>query len=254
MARGLLIILVGFLCACSSSKPQASTPDPAPQAGDQPTQSFGQKQDKADQKVSASITAAREAIPTNPGGADKELQVAQSYLPTPAPEEVALSRERISRNDNKEHLEAVAKGKKLAADLEDLWAKMEAQQAKSATDIAELKRQLDDKHIALEQARKDKAATMLSLVGAGILAVGTLLMAFGHFIGIGKFNAALVILCGIATVSLPWVFDSSFFPWVVGVTLAVLGIEMAVVLWRKMTHKPEECQPTEAQPPEDQPK
>ena len=61
-------------------------------------------------------------------------------------------------------------------------------------------------------------------------------------------------LCGIATVSLPWVFDSSFFPWVVGVTLAVLGIELAVVLWKKMTHKPEQCQPTEGQPPEDQPK
>lgn len=249
MPRGLLILLVGFLCGCSSSKPQASTPDPAPQAGAQPTQSFGQKQDKADQKVSASITAAREAIPTNPAGADKELQVAQSYLPTPAPEEVALSRQRISRNDNKEHLEAIAKGKKLAADLEDLWGKMEAQQAKSAKDIADLKRQLDDRQLALEQARKDKASTMLSLVGAGILAVGTLLMAFGHFVGIGKFNAAMVILCGIATVSLPWVFDSSFFPWVVGVTLAVLGVELAVVLWKKMTHKP-----AEAQQPEDQPK
>lgn len=254
MPRGLLILLVGFLCGCSSSKPQASTPDPAPQAGAQPTQSFGQKQDKADQKVSASITAAREAIPTNPAGADKELQVAQSYLPTPAPEEVALSRQRISRNDNKEHLEAIAKGKKLAADLEDLWGKMEAQQAKSTKDIAELKRQLDDRQIALEQARKDKASTMLSLVGAGILAVGTLLMAFGHFVGISKFNAVMVILCGIATVSLPWVFDSSFFPWVVGVTLAVLAIEVAVVLWKKMTHKPEQCQPTEVQPPEDQPK
>lgn len=249
MPRGLLILLVGFLCGCSSSKPQASTPDPTPQAGAQPTQSFGQKQDKADQKVSASITAAREAIPTNPAGADKELQVAQSYLPTPAPEEVALSRQRISRNDNKEHLEAIAKGKKLAADLEDLWGKMEAQQAKSAKDIADLKRQLDDRQLALEQARKDKASTMLSLVGAGILAVGTLLMAFGHFVGISKFNASMVILCGIATVSLPWVFDSSFFPWVVGVTLAVLGVELAVVLWKKMTTKP-----AEAQPPEDQPK
>lgn len=260
MPRGLLILLVGFLCACSSSKPQASTPDPAPQAGAQPTQSFGQKQDKADQKVSASITAAREAIPTNPSGADKELQVAQSYLPTPAPEEVALSRQRISRNDSKEHQDAVAKGKKLAADLEDLWGKMEAQQAKSAKDIAELKRQLDDRQLALEQARKDKASTMLSLVGAGILAVGTLLMAFGHFIGIGKFNAVMVILCGVATVSLPWVFDSSYFPWVVGVTLAVLGIEMAVVLWRKMTHKPkpfdiEEMPEYKDEPqPEDQPK
>jgi xanthine/uracil permease len=154
----------------------------------------------------------------------------------------------------------VAKGKKLAADLEDLWGKMEAQQAKSTKDIAELKRQLDDRQLALEQARKDKASTMLSLVGAGILAVGTLLMAFGHFIGIGKFNAAMVILCGIATVSLPWVFDSSFFPWVVGVTLAVLGIELAVVLWRKMTHKPkpfdiEEMPEYEDEPqPEDQPK
>jgi hypothetical protein len=248
-----LALLAVLLAGCT---PKAVTPgaDPKPVPGEQSAQSFGQKQDKADQKVSASITAAREAITINPSGADKELQVAQSYLPTPAPEEVALSRQRISRNDSKEHQDAVAKGKKLAADLEDLWGKMEAQQAKATKDIAELKRQLDDRQLALEQARKDKASTMLSLVGAGILAVGTLLMAFGHFIGIGKFNAAMVILCGIATVSLPWVFDSSFFPWVVGVTLAVLGIELAVVLWKKMTHKPEQCQPTEAQPPEDQPK
>lgn len=268
MPRGLLILLVGLLSGCSSTKPQASTPDPAPQAGAQPTQSFGQKQDKADQKIAASISAAREAIPTNPSGADKELQVAQSYLPTPAQEDVALSRQRISKNDSKEFTAAQEKGKKLAAELEDLWDKMEAQQAKSAKDIADLKTQLDDKHLALEQARKDKASTMLSLVGAGILAVGTLLMAFGHFIGIGKFNAVMVMLCGIATVSLPWVFDSSYFPWVVGVTLAVLGIELAVVLWKKMTHKPEQCQPTALKPfdieempeyedepqPEDQPK
>ena len=177
-----------------------------------------------------------------------------SYLPTPSPEEVALSRQRISRGDTQEQKDAVAKGKQLAAELEDLWAKMEAQQAKATKDIADLKRQLDDRQLALEQARKDKASTMLSLVGAGILAAGTLLMAFGHFIGLSKFNAAMVILCGIVTVSLPWVFDSSYFPWVVGVTLAILGVELAVVLWKKMTTKPIECTAIQAQPPEDQPK
>lgn len=251
-----LALLAVLLAGCT---PKAVTPsaDPKPQPGEQVSQSFGQKQDKADQKVSASITAAREAIPTNPAGADKELAVAQSYLPPASPEEVALSRQRISKNDSKEFKEAQDKGKKLAAELEDLWAKMEAQQAKSAKEITELRKQLDDRQLALEQARKDKASTMLSLVGAGILAVGTLLVAFGHFIGIGKFNAALVMLCGIATVSLPWVFDSSFFPWVVGVTLAVIGLEVTVVLWKKMTTKPVEAPATQDQPqpqPEDQPK
>jgi hypothetical protein len=256
MRLSLLIALVGLLCGCSSSKSPATKPDPTPLPGAQPTQTFGAKQDKADQKVSASISAAREAIPTNPAGADKELQVAQSYLPAPTPEDVALSRQRISKNDSKEFQTAQENGKKLAAELEDLWAKMEAQQAKASRDITELKRQLDDRQLALEQARKDKASTMLSLVGAGILAVGTLLVAFGHFIGISKFNAALVILCGVATVSLPWVFDSSYFPWVVGVTLAVIGIEVTVVLWRKMTTKPVQCPDIqeEAKPqPEDQP-
>jgi hypothetical protein len=248
-------LLAVLLAGCTKSA--VPTIDPKPQPGEQVSQTFGQKQDKADQKVSASITAAREAIPTNPAGADKELAVAQSYLPKATPEDVALSRERISKNDSKEFQAAQDKGKKLAAELEDLWAKMEAQQAKATKDIADLRKQLDDKHLALEQARKDKASTMLSLVGAGILAVGTLLVAFGHFIGISKFNAALVILCGIATVSLPWVFDSSYFPWVVGVTLAVIGLEVSVVLWRKMTSKPVECPAIqeEAQPqPEDQPK
>jgi len=247
-----LALLALLLAGCTKSA--VPTPDPQPEPGEQATQSFGQKQDRADQKISASITAAREAIPTNPAGADKELEVAQSFLPAPAPEEVALSRQRISKNDTKEFQEAQAKGKELAAELENLWGKMEAQQAKSTKDIAELKQQLIDKHLALEQARKDKASTMLSLVGAGILAVGTLLVAFGHFIGIGKFNAALVILCGIATVSLPWVFDSSYFPWVVGVTLAVIAIEVSVVLWRKMTAKPVECPAIQDHSPEDQPK
>ena len=242
MIRILVIAFALAFSGCGTGKTSTELPfDPAPQPGSDPTQSFGQKQDKADQKVAASITAAREAIPTNPAGADKELEVGLSYLPAPAPEEVALSRQRITRADTKEQQEAITKGKKMAADLEDLWAKMETQQAKSAKEIGELKTQLNDKHLALEQARKDKASTLLSLVGAGILAAGTLMLAFGHFIGISKFNAALVILCGIVTVSLPWVLDSSYFPWVVGVTLAVIGIEMTVVLWRKMTAKPAEC-------------
>lgn len=242
MHRSLVIAFALAFSGCGTGKTSNGLPlDPAPLAGAQPTQSFGQKQDKADQKVSASITAAREAIPTNPAGADKELQVAQSFLPAPSPEEVALSRQRITRADTKEQQEAISKGKKIAAELEDLWDKMEAQQAKSAKEIGELKTQLNDRQLALEQARKDKASTMLSLVGAGILAAGTLMVAFGHFIGISKFNSALVILCGVATVSLPWVFDSSYFPWVVGVTLAVMGIEVIVVIWKKMTAKPAQC-------------
>jgi hypothetical protein len=251
-----LALLAVLLAGCT---PKAVTPaaDPKPVPVEQTAQSFGQKQDKADQKVSASISAAREAIPTNPAGADKELAVAQSYLPKATPEDVALSRERISKNDSKEFTAAQEKGKKLAAELEDLWDKMEAQQAKATKEIADLKKQLDDRQLALEQARKDKASTMLSLVGAGILAVGTLLVAFGHFIGISKFNAAMVMLCGIATVSLPWVFDSSYFPWVVGVTMSVIGIQLAVMLWRKMTTKPVECPATQDQPqpqPEEEPK
>jgi hypothetical protein len=249
-----LALLAVLLAGCTPKAVTPSAADPKPLPGEQSAQSFGQKQDKADQKVSASIEAAREALPTNPAGADKELAVAQSYLPKATPEDVALSRQRISKNDTKEFQAAQEKGKKLAAELEDLWAKMEAQQAKATKDITELKKQLDDRQLALEQARKDKASTMLSLVGAGILAVGTLLVAFGHFIGISKFNAALVILCGIATVSLPWVFDSSYFPWVVGVTLAIIGIEVTVVLWKKMATKPEQTTDFQAHPPEDQPK
>lgn len=241
MHRSLVIAVALAFSGCGTGKTSSGQPlDPAPLAGAQPSQTFGAKQDKADQKVAASITAARESIPTNPAGADRELEVAQSFLPAPAPEEVALSRQRIARGDSKEQQEAISKGKKLASDLDDLWAKMETQQAKSAVEIGELKSQLNDRQTALEQARKDKASTLLSLVGAGILAAGTVALAFGQFIGISKFNAGLIILCGVTTVSLPWVFDSSYFPWVIGVTLSAIAIELAVVLWRKMTAKPAE--------------
>jgi hypothetical protein len=53
------------------------------------------------------------------------------------------------------------------------------------------------------------------------------------------------------------VFDSSYFPWVVGVTLSIIGIEVSVMLWRKMTTKPVECPAIQDQPqpqPEEEPK
>lgn len=229
----ILACLVLSGCAGKQSAPPVIVPDAVP--ADKTTADFGKKQDNADSKVASSIHVARTAnAQGKPNVVEAELSVAASMLPKPAEGDLAIATNRAQASDPKLYQDAIANGKRLASELENLWSKMEAQQNKSAQEIKTLRQQIDDRQVALEQARKDKASAMLGMIGAGMLAVGVGLLAFGHFIGIGKINAISIILGGVLVAGLPWVFDSSYFPWVMGITMAGIAIEVMIVIWRKL--------------------
>ena len=261
--RLLWLLITVALAGCASKKADAPLPDPAPVPVQDSTTTFGDKLDKADQRVAASIQGAREAnADGKPAAVEAELSVAASYLPPAAPADVAFVRQRIQLQDPKAYQEAKAYGAKLKTDLETLWAKMEAQQKQSAAEITKLKAQINDHQAAIEQARKDKIAQQLSTLGAGLIALGVALLAFGSWVGVSKLSAGLVILGGVLTSSLTWVMDSPAFSYLIIGICALVGlaalqglVAVSIKGWRYLfpAAKVEapEAQPTDpANPPE----
>lgn len=215
-------------------------PAPAPEAQTQTTQQLGDKLDRADHLVAASVAVARQAnAQGKPPVVEAELAVAASLLPQAPAGDLAEATLRAQAADPKAYAQAKAEGAKLKSDLDTLWQKMEAQQKKSAQEIKDLQKQLTDRDAALEAERKAKASQQLTTLGVGLIAAGVGLLAFGHFIGVSKLSALLVILGGVLCTSLTWLLDSPAFKWVtigIGVLVGLAGLQglvaVSLKLWR----------------------
>jgi hypothetical protein len=238
------LAILAVLAVFQSCQPEVK-PDPQPEAQPQTTQVLGDKLDKADSRVASAVQVAREANTAGkPAKVEAELAVAAAYLPNPQPGDLAFARQRADAADPKAYADAVAYGNKLKADLDSLWQKMEAQQKKSQAEITALKKHCEDKQIELEAARKEKGLLILTGLGAGMIALGVLLLAFGHWVGVNKLSAGLVVLGGVMTAALPWVIESNYFPWVIGVTLSIAAFQGLLAMgvktyrWLKPSPKP----------------
>jgi len=210
----------------------ATTPD-LPKQPDAPTNesivaTVGKEWDTADPKVAASISVARENA-TKPEVVKAETSVALSYLPVPKPEELALARQRATKADQKDYVQAEAFGKKLLATIDTNWAKVQA-------DSAEAKRVsgLKDARIAeltaeVERVKREASDNIWTLTGAGLVVLGGLACAFASIrIGIP------ILLAGAFAGSLPFIIDSPYFAYISGATLfAVAGLGV-YWLWDKI--------------------
>ena len=218
--RSLLVIAL-CLTGCATS------PDPLPKQPDAPTSetavsTLGKEWDKADAKVAASVSIARENA-DRPDVVRGETTVALSFLPVPAPEELALARARAANPaDQKAYGDAVAYGKKLLAKIEADFAKVQADQ-KEALRVSQLKdARIVELTKAVEQAKKDAAANMWTLAGIAVAVLGAAAMVFtGPRIG------GTLLACGAAIGAFPFVVESEYFTYIAGGTLALaagLGI------------------------------
>jgi hypothetical protein len=181
----------------------------------------GKEWDKADQKVAAAVSIAKENA-DKPEVVRSETAVALSFLPAASPEELALARQRAAKADQKDYAQAVDFGKKLLSKIDADWAKVQ-------TDTAEANRvsQLKDARIAsliaeVEQTKKDAAKNIWTITGAALAVIGAIASAFtGPKVGIP------LILCGAFCGSVPFIIDSEYFSYIAGTTLAAcagLGI------------------------------
>jgi hypothetical protein len=175
----------------------------------------GKQWDTADQKVAASVTIARENA-DKPEVVRSETSVALSFLPTPEPGELAVARARAAKADPKENAAAVAFGKNLLATIDKNWAKVEADN-REALRVSQLK---DARIVALtaevERVKKDAAANLWTMAGVGIAVIGAIATAFaGPKVGIP------LLLSGAAIGAFPFVVESEYFSYIVGVSLAL---------------------------------
>ena len=217
--RSLLVIAL-CLTGCSTSRP------PIPEQPNAPTdtgivQAVGKDWDKIDQKVAASVAIARENA-EKPEVVRSETTVALSFLPAPSPEELALARQRAAKADQKDYADAVAFGKKLLAKIDADWAKVEAANTE-ALRVSQLKdARIAELTKAVEQAKKDMAASLWTMAGIAVAVLGAAAMVFtGPRIG------GTLLACGAAIGAFPFVVESEYFSYIAGGTLALaagLGI------------------------------
>ena len=217
-----VFLAVSVLMAGCSTSSQA----PLPKQPDAPTSenivaTVGKEWDKADQKVAAAVSIARENA-EKPEVVKAETSVALSYLPAPSPEELALARQRAAKADQKDYAQAVDFGKKLLSKIDADWAKVNADTAE-AKRVSGLKdARIKELAAEVEQTKKDAAKNIWTITGAALAVIGAIATAFtGPKIGIP------LILCGAFCGAVPFIIDSEYFSYIAGTTLAAcagLGI------------------------------
>lgn len=220
--RSLLVIALCCLTGCATSPT-----DPLPKQPDAPTSetavsTLGKEWDKADAKVAASVSIARENA-DKPDVVRGETTVALSFLPVPAPEELALARQRAANPaDQKAYGDAVAYGKKLLAKIEADFAKVQADQ-KRAFEISQLKdKRIEELTQEVVRVKKEASNNVWTMAGVGCALLGAVSMVFaGPKVGLP------LLACGAAIGAFPFVVDSPYWNYIAGGTLALaagLGI------------------------------
>ena len=208
------------MAGCAASKA------PLPEQPNAPTSegivaTVGKQWDQADQKVAASVAIARENA-DKPEVVRSETSVALSFLPTPEAGELALARARAAKADQKDYAEAVAFGKKLLAQIDANWAKVEADN-REALRVSQLKdARIKELTAEVERVKKEASANLWTMAGVGIAVIGAIAMAFtGPRIGVP------LLLSGSAIGAFPFIVESEYFSYIVGISLALaagLGI------------------------------
>jgi hypothetical protein len=216
----LLLVISLLMAGCAASKA------PLPEQPNAPTSegivaTVGKQWDQADQKVAASVAIARENA-DKPEVVRSETSVALSFLPTPEAGELALARARAAKADQKDYAEAVAFGKKLLAQIDANWAKVEADN-REAVRVSQLKdARIKELTAEVERVKKEASANLWTMAGVGIAVIGAIATAFtGPRIGVP------LLLSGAAIGAFPYIVESEYFSYIVGVSLALaagLGI------------------------------
>ena len=216
----LLLVISLLMAGCAASKA------PLPEQPNAPTSegivaTVGKQWDQADQKVAASVAIARENA-DKPEVVRSETSVALSFLPTPEAGELALARARAAKADQKDYAEAVAFGKKLLAQIDANWAKVEADN-REALRVSQLKdARIKELTAEVERVKKEASANLWTMAGVGIAVIGAIATAFtGPRIGVP------LLLSGAAIGAFPFIVESEYFSYIVGISLALaagLGI------------------------------
>ena len=230
MRAHLLLIVAGLsllVGGCATSLP------PLPKQPDAPTaktvvESLGADLDKTDHRVASALVAI-ERNATSPLVVTSESRLAQSYLPAPPEGEVALAMARAAKADPIDYAKQMDLGRDLAAAVDLAWDRLEANQAEARRVSDRKDAQIIALTAAVAQAKKDAAANVWTLAGAGIATLGALATIFA-----GPRIGASLIISGAAVGAFPFIVESKWFGLIIGITLAAAAGLCIYWLWDRV--------------------
>ena len=213
----LVIALLALTAGCVTTRP------PLPEQPNAPTSvgivdTVGKQWDQADQKVAASVSIARENA-DKPEVVRSETTVALSFLPAANAGELALARARAAKADQKDYATAVDFGKKLLAQIDNNWAKVEAdnREAKRVSDLKDAR--IKELTADIERVKAEASRNIWTLTGAGLVVIGALAFAFGG----GPRVGIPLIISGAFCGAVPHIIDSPYFTWLAIGTVAIIA-------------------------------
>ena len=196
--------------ACTPAQDTNGTGTPTADLG-----TLGTQIDKADQRVAAAVTIARENA-DKPDVVKAETGVALAYLPKPDAQALDYVRNRVARANPEEYKRAEDAGRKLLAVIDANFAKAEQDAAKNKAALDNANKQITALKAEVEQVRTEGVRNAFA-VAAGVCFLAALAMALlGQYL-----RAGAAFLIGGAIGSLPFVFNSPYFMPAVGVLVLV---------------------------------
>lgn len=224
------IALALLLCGCSSS------PKPLPPA---PVETKNPKKDeyitRVEDIVSDSASALTAVVPNLDKGNVRGLVEAQvtrlSGVAKPSVAKVEEYTRIIKQNDSK----AVEQDKKDAS-------KVDAETTALYQMVEQKDYELAEAHTRADAEFKQKILWQYSTYGSIAFFIGLVAMALTPF----KKSAGIVMAGGMLAMASAWIFDSTWFTWIVGVSIGVSVIGIAIAIYK--TRKPESK--AEAEKPE----
>jgi len=237
----LVIVALAALTGCGTLKGwfgmgEEKAPPPAaevPKQGQLST--IGEDIDKADSRVAAAVTVAIENK-DKPAVVEAEGKVALGYLPSPEPGDVAIARARAAKGSPEAYAAEIAGAKAFVAKVEADWAealkasKRNAEQVEQARkDVKAAQDEVTKLKAEVARVEAEASRNVWTLAGVGLAVVGALCTAF-----LGPRVGLPLIASGALMGSVPFIYSSPWFAWVIGGTLAFCGLMLGWYVWDKV--------------------
>ena len=208
-----------LLCGCVSTP---SLPPITPAPVETQNKEKDKYIDKVESIVSDSASALTAVVPNLAQGNVRGLVEAQvtrlSGLSKPSVAKVEEYTRILNQNDSK----AIQKDKEEAS-------KVDAETTALYQMVEQKDFEIQEAHARADAEFKQKVLWQFSTAGLGLFVAGLLAMAFTPF----KKSAGIVMAGGMLAMASAWIFDSTWFIWIVGGAIAVSTICILWAVWKK---------------------
>lgn len=219
--RSLLVIALLALTGCSTLRPELPKQPDAPTKESVVT-TLGQDLDKTDHRVGAALVAI-ERNADKPKVVVAESRLAQSYLPVPPENDVAFAVARAAKGSEVDYKKQMEFGRQLATAVTVAWDRLEKDQAE-AKRVSSLKdARIVELTAEVERVKAEGSKNVWTLLGAGLFAAGALTTTF-----LGPRLGVPLLACAALAGSVPFIYDSPAFMWVV---IGTMTIACGLLLW-----------------------